>query len=122
MSNWFSSLASAIAALPTGAASSASSVSTTISGWFSNKYSAITATLEDLQNAGPAANPAQLTGLLQELNVQFAAVHGLPGAEFSFETTLAGLVGKTDATSVNLWAATCANAISTLTNASSSIL
>lgn len=121
MSNWFKSLASAIAALPSGAASSAASVGSTISSWFSTKYSAITQTLQDLQNAGPGANPAQLNGLLSQLSLQFAQVHGLPGAEFSFETTLMGLVGKTDAMSVNLWSSTCAAALSTLQNASSAL-
>ena len=116
--NWLSSLATAIVS---GGSTTASSVGTAISGWFASKYSSITSTLQDLQNAGPTASPAQLNNLLSELNLEFAQVHGLPGVEFTFETTLAGLVGKSDGASVELWSQTCASAISTLTNASSAL-
>lgn len=117
--NWFSSLASAIASLPAGAASSASSVQTTISGWFANKYAPITTTFETLQGLGPTANPDQLNGLLGELKTQLQQVSGVPGAEFSFETTLASLVGKNDPVSTSLWSQTCTNALTTLQNAAS---
>jgi hypothetical protein len=118
MLNWFSSLASAIAS---GTTTSASSVGTTISSWFASKYAPITTTFETLQGLGPTANPDQLNGLLAELKTQLQQVSGVPGAEFSFETTLASLVGKSDPTSTSLWSQTCTNAISTLANASSAL-
>lgn len=114
--NWFSSLASAIAGAGTG---TATTVESAISGWFSSKYAPITTTFQTLEGIGPTGNPDQLNGLLGQLKTQFAQVNGVPGAEYSYETTLVGLVGKNDAASVNLWAQTCANAISTLANASS---
>jgi hypothetical protein len=118
MSNWFSSLANAVAKAGTG---SATTVETTISGWFSSKYSAITNTFEELEGLGPEANPDQLNGLLAQLGTEFVAAGSVPGAEYSYVTTLKGLVGKNDAASVNLWAQTCANALTTLTNAASTL-
>jgi hypothetical protein len=118
MANWFSSLASAIAS---GTTSSASAVGSTISSWFANKYAPITTTFQTLQGLGPTANPDQLNGLLGELKTQLQQVSGVPGAEFTFETTLASLVGKNDAASISLWSQTCANALSTLSNASSAL-
>lgn len=117
MSIW-SSLASAIAKLPRSATSSATSVESTISGWLSNKYAAISSTFETLQGLGPTANPDQLNGTLGALKTQLQGVSGVPGAEFTFETTLAGLVGKSDAASVEMWSQTCTQALATLANAS----
>jgi hypothetical protein len=119
MSNWFTSLASEIASLP---ATSATAVSTTISGWFANKYSAISTTFETLQGLGPTANPAQLSGLLSQLSTQFVQAGSVPGAEYTYVTTLTSLIGKNDVTSIDIWAQTCTNALNTLTNASSSAL
>lgn len=117
MSNFFSSLSSFISDLPPVTISNPTALGTTISGWFTNKYGPITTSFQQLQGLGPAANPDQLNGLLAKLKLQFSQINGVPGAEYSYESTLAGLVGKSDPTSVELWSSTCNNALQTLQNA-----
>ena len=118
--SWVNNLATVISKLPTSALTDAGAVGSTITGWFTSKFAPITLTFQQLEGIGPTGNPDQLNGLLSKLKMQFTQINGVPGAEYSYETTLAGLVGKNDAGSIELWNQTCQAAIATLQAAAAS--